>query len=87
MCIRDRTYTWQHGRQLAGMSKSGQTIAYGYDSDGKRITKTVNGTAYNYHYLGDQLVELTWGGKMCIRDRPISMRCSASRAPMPAVIT
>ena len=55
------TYTWQHGRQLAGMSKSGQTIAYGYDSDGKRITKTVNGTAYNYHYLGDQLVELTWG--------------------------
>ena len=56
------TYTWQHGRQLAGMSKAGQTIAYGYDSDGKRITKTVNGTAYNYHYLGDQLVELTWGG-------------------------
>ena len=56
------TYTWQHGRQLAGMSKTGQTIAYSYDSDGKRITKTVNGTTYNYHYLGDQLVELTWGG-------------------------
>ena len=56
------TYTWQHGRQLAGMSKTGTNIAYGYDSDGKRITKTVNGTAYNYHYLGDQLVELTWGG-------------------------
>ena len=50
------TYTWQHGRQLAGMSKAGQTIAYGYDSDGKRISKIVNGTAYNYHYLGDQLV-------------------------------
>ena len=56
------TYTWQHGRQLAGMSKAGQTIAYGYDSDGKRITKTVNGTTYNYFYLGDQLTELTWGG-------------------------
>ena len=56
------TYTWQHGRQLAGMSKAGQTIAYGYDSDGKRIAKTVNGTTYNYHYLGDQLVELTWDG-------------------------
>ena len=55
------TYTWQHGRQLAGMSKSGQTIAYGYDSDGKRISKIVDGTTYNYHYLGDQLVELTWG--------------------------
>ena len=55
------TYTWQHGRQLAGMSKSGTSIAYGYDSDGKRISKIVDGTAYNYHYLGDQLVELTWG--------------------------
>ena len=54
-------YTWQHGRQLAGMNKSGQTITYGYDSDGKRISKIVDGTAYNYHYLGDQLVELTWG--------------------------
>ena len=56
------TYTWQHGRQLAGMSKTGTNIAYGYDSDGKRISKIVDGTAYNYHYLGDQLVELTWGG-------------------------
>ena len=55
------TYTWQHGRQLAGMSKAGTNIAYGYDSDGKRISKIVDGTAYNYHYLGDQLVELTWG--------------------------
>ena len=55
-------YTWQHGRQLAGMSKAGTSIAYGYDSDGRRITKTVNDTTYNYHYLGDQLVELTWGG-------------------------
>ena len=44
------------------MSKTGTNIAYGYDSDGRRITKTVNGTTYNYHYLGDQLVELTWGG-------------------------
>ena len=56
------TYTWQHGRQLAGMSKTGTNIAYGYDSDGKRITKTVNGTTYNYYYLGSQLTELTWGG-------------------------
>ena len=56
------TYTWQHGRQLAGMSKAGTNIAYGYDSDGKRITKIVDGAAYNYHYLGDQMVELTWGG-------------------------
>ena len=55
------TYTWQHGRQLASMSKSGSSITYGYNADGKRISKTVNGTTYNYAYLGDQLTEMTWG--------------------------
>ena len=76
------TYTWQHGRQLAGMSKSGQTIAYGYDSDGKRISKIVDGTAYNYHYLGDQLVELTWGGNKLHftydSTGPLSVNCNGT---------
>ena len=76
------TYTWQHGRQLAGMSKAGQTIAYGYDSDGRRITKTVNGTTYNYHYLGDQLVELTWGGNKLHftydSTGPLSVNCNGT---------
>ena len=43
------------------MSKNGSSIAYGYNADGKRISKTVNGTTYNYSYLGDQLTEMTWG--------------------------
>ena len=76
------TYTWQHGRQLAGMSKTGTNIAYGYDSDGKRITKTVNGTAYNYHYLGDQLVELTWGSNKLHftydSTGPLSVNCNGT---------
>ena len=76
------TYTWQHGRQLAGMSKTGTNIAYGYDSDGKRITKTVNGTTYNYHYLGDQLVELTWGGNKLHftydSTGPLSVNCNGT---------
>ena len=55
------TYGWQHGRQLASMSKSGSSITYGYNADGKRISKTVNGTTYNFSYLGDQLTEMTWG--------------------------
>ena len=75
-------YTWQHGRQLAGMSKTGTNIAYGYDSDGKRITKTVNGTTYNYHYLGDQLVELTWGGNKLHftydSTGPLSVNCNGT---------
>ena len=32
-----------------------------FTASGKRISKTVNGTTYNYHYLGDQLVEIAWG--------------------------
>ena len=76
------TYTWQHGRQLAGMSKTGTNIAYSYDSDGKRITKTVNGTTYNYHYLGDQLVELTWGGNKLHftydSTGPLSVNCNGT---------
>ena len=32
-----------------------------FTASGKRISKTVNGTTYNYHYLGDQLVEMAWG--------------------------
>ena len=55
------TYTWQHGRQLVGMEKDGSSISYAYNTDGKRISKTVGGTTYNYHYLGDQLVEMAWG--------------------------
>ena len=43
------------------MSKSGNSITYSYNADGKRISKTVNGTTYNYAYLGDQLTEMTWG--------------------------
>ena len=55
------TYTWQHGRQLVGMEKDGTSISYTYNADGKRISKTIDGITYNYHYLGDQLVEMTWG--------------------------
>ena len=43
------------------MSKSGSSITYGFNADGKRISKTVNGTTYNYAYLGDTLTDLSWG--------------------------
>ena len=60
---------------------AGKTWTYGYD-DGKRITKTVNGTTYNYHYLGDQLVELTWGGNKLHftydSTGPLSVNCNGT---------
>ena len=58
------TYAYDSFDQLVRENNqaAGKTWTYAYDDGGKRIMKTVNGTAYNYHYLGDQLVELTWGG-------------------------
>ena len=58
------TYAYDSFDQLVRENNqaAGKTWTYAYDDGGKRITKTVNGTTYNYHYLGDQLVELTWGG-------------------------
>ena len=58
------TYAYDSFDQLVRENNqaAGKTWTYAYDDGGRRITKTVNGMAYNYHYLGDQLVELTWGG-------------------------
>ena len=61
---------------------AGKTWTYAYDDGGKRIMKTVNGTAYNYHYLGDQLVELTWGGNKLHftydSTGPLSVNCNGT---------
>ena len=56
------TYAYDSFDQLVRENNqaAGKTWTYAYDDDGLRIAKTVNGMAYNYHYLGDQLVELTW---------------------------
>ena len=59
------------------MSKSGSSIAYGYNADGKRISKTVNGTTYNYAYLGDTLTDLSWGKWLLL--------CTVGR--LPSVLT
>ena len=59
------------------MSKSGSSIAYGYNADGKRISKTVNGTTYNYAYLGDALTDLSWGKWLLL--------CTVGR--LPSVLT
>ena len=59
------TYTWEHGRQLASMSKSGTSIAYGYDADGQRIYKNVTEgsttTKFNYYYRNGNLIDALWG--------------------------
>ena len=55
------SYTWEHGRQLAGMSKTGTAVSFGYDADGLRVSKTVSGTTTKYYYTGSQLTDLKKG--------------------------
>ena len=46
------TYTWEKGRQLKQMSKSGTTATFLYNADGLRIRKTVGSTVTNYTLHG-----------------------------------
>ncbi len=59
------SYTWQAGRQLASMSKSGTALSFSYDHNGLRTQKsaTVSGvtTTTNYYLNGKQIVHLTQG--------------------------
>ena len=55
------TYSWQAGRRLAQMSKSGTTVQYQYDANGLRVGKTVNGTETTYTLHGKLLTHLKQG--------------------------
>ena len=49
------TFTWESGRNLAGVVKGSVTTTYKY-SDGLRISKTVGGVTHNYIYDGDLIL-------------------------------
>ena len=55
------TYTWQNGRQLQKVQKSGVTAEFVYNADGLRVQKTVNGVATNYTLHGKNVVHMTSG--------------------------
>ncbi len=46
------TYTWNARNQLTGISKTGFSASFAYDSFGRRTGRTVNGTVTNYVYDG-----------------------------------
>ncbi len=50
------SFTWQNGRQLAGISKDGAALAsYTYNAEGLRTSKTVNGVTTDYYWLNGTL--------------------------------
>ena len=53
------TYTWQNGRQLQKMQKSGVTAEFVYNADGLRVQKTVNGVVTKYTLHGKNVVHMT----------------------------
>ena len=54
-------YSWQHGSQLSGMTKTGTDISYEYNYEGLRTAKTVNGITTKYFYTGDSLTDIIKG--------------------------
>jgi RHS repeat-associated protein len=50
------TYSWQKGRQLAGISGNGITSGYKYNDGGIRTQKAVNGVTTTYHLEGDLVI-------------------------------
>lgn len=52
------TYTWQNGRQLAGISNTAkeQTITYKNNDEGIRTEKVVNGIASKYYLEGTKVI-------------------------------
>jgi RHS repeat-associated protein len=55
------SYTWQAGRELAGINGNGLTATYKYDADGIRTEKTVNGVTTAYTLEGADVVFETDG--------------------------
>ena len=49
------TLSWS-GRRLTSMTKGNDAISFGYDAEGRRISKTVNGAKTRYFYIGDTVV-------------------------------
>ncbi len=56
-------YTWEHGRQLAGMSNGSTTWDYTYDANGLRTSRSNGATTYTYVYDGTQLSQVDGAGK------------------------
>ena len=55
------TFTWTEGRRLATSSGNGHNISYTYDSDGLRVSKTVDGVKHDYLYASGKLLRETYG--------------------------
>ena len=57
-----RTYTWEHGRQLASVTIGANTWQYKYNNDGLLIEQRNGNNVYTYVYNGTQLSQMRYDG-------------------------
>lgn len=63
------SFVWEEGRQLAGVTRGSNTIAYKYNQDGVRIEKTVGTLRYEYTVSGTRIErEKLFDGNVLIKD-------------------
>lgn len=56
-----KSFTWQRGTQLAGITGGADSISYTYDAQDRRVQKTVNGVTTTYLYAEGMLMRQTTG--------------------------
>ncbi len=56
-------YTWEEGRQLKTLAKTGTSLSFKYNSSGLRTEKSVNGVPTKYIYLGGKVAFETTGAE------------------------
>ena len=60
------SFTWENGRRLATATKGSYTLAFEYNSEGIRTSKTVNGVEHIYHLNGSQIISEEWGNHLLL---------------------
>ena len=59
-----RSYTWEHGRELASMTDGSTTWTYTYDANGMRTSRSNGTTTYKYVYNGSSLTQMSVGNNL-----------------------
>ena len=62
----EMSFTWVNGRQLGALQKGDLNVSYSYNSDGLRVSKTVNGVKTEYVWDGSSLIGQKTGNNVLV---------------------
>ena len=65
-----KTFVYNEVNQLTQVKNSGGSViaSFTYDDQGRRISSTVSGTTYQYHYSGDKVIYITDGNNNILNE-------------------